>query len=279
MTAKRRIGLVGYGKLGQFIADAIVNDASIAADYELAFVWNRSAAAMEGKVPAELQMHELGDFASRSPDVIVEVAHPKISQEYGTAFLDCCDYMAGSPTAFATLETEQALRAAAAKPNGHGLYIPRGALPGLEEVLRMTQSGKLAAASISMNKHPSSLKFGGVLSPPLEETKAERVIYSGPLRKLCVLAPNNVNTMAVLAMASELGFDAVQASLIADPSLEHHITEVKLFGPDDGGPRYCLTLNRESPAGAGAVTSTATLTSFLKSALASQGRGDGVYFV
>ena len=279
MSARRRIGLVGYGKLGQFIADAVVNDESIAADYELAFVWNRSAAAMEGKVPAELQMHELGDFASYQPDVIVEVAHPKISQEYGTAFLECCDYMAGSPTAFATLETEQALRAAAAKPNGHGLYIPRGALPGLEEVLRMTQSGKLAAASISMNKHPSSLKFGGVLSPPLEETKAERVIYSGPLRKLCVLAPNNVNTMAVLAMASELGFDAVQASLIADPSLEHHITEVKLFGPDDGGPRYCLTLNRESPAGAGAVTSTATLTSFLKSALASQGRGDGVYFV
>ena len=279
MSAKRRIGLVGYGKLGQFIADAILNDETIAADYELAFVWNRSASAMEGKVAEDLQLHDLSEFASRHPDVVVEVAHPAISREYGTAFLDCCDYMAGSPTAFATLETEQALRAAAAKPNGNGLYIPRGALPGLEEVLRMTESGKLAAASISMHKHQSSLKFGGELNPPLEETTEERVIYEGPLRELCVLAPNNVNTMAVLAMASELGFDAVQASLVANPALEHHITEVKLFGPDDGGPRYCLTLNRESPAGAGAVTSTATLTSFLKSALASQDRGDGVYFV
>ncbi|MBT6432822.1 MAG: DUF108 domain-containing protein [Deltaproteobacteria bacterium] len=279
MTTKRRIGLVGFGKLGQFIAEAVLNDEAISANYELAFVWNRNQAALEGTIPAELQLENLGDFASRKPDVIVEVAHPAISKEYGTQFLDFCDYMVGSPTAFATLEIEQTLRAAAAKPNGNGLYVPRGALPGLEEVLRMVESGKLAAASIAMHKHPSSLKFGGVLNPPLSETTAERVIYNGPLRKLCVLAPNNVNTMAVLAMASELGFDAVQASLVADPSLEHHITEVKLFGPDDGGPRYCLTLNRESPAGPGAVTSTATLTSFLKSALGSQGRGDGVYFV
>ena len=42
MSAKRRIGLVGYGKLGQFIADAIVGDETIAADYELAFVWNQA---------------------------------------------------------------------------------------------------------------------------------------------------------------------------------------------------------------------------------------------
>lgn len=279
MSVKRRIGLVGFGKLGQFIADAVVNDATIRENYELAFVWNRNAAAMDGAVPSELQLADLGDFASRSPDVIVEVAHPAISRDYGTKFLECCDYMAGSPTAFATLEIEQSLRAAAALPNGHGLYIPRGALPGLEEVLRMVKSGKLAAASIVMHKHPSSLKFGGVLTPPLEETTEQRVIYKGSLRKLCALAPNNVNTMAVLAMASELGFDAVQASLVANPVLEHHITEVKLLGPDDGGPRYCLTLNRESPAGAGAVTSTATLTSFLTSALGSQGRGDGVYFV
>ena len=279
MGAKRRIGLVGYGKLGQFIADAIVNDESIAADYELAFVWNRSAAAMEGKVPAELQMHELGDFASRSPDVIVEVAHPKFSKNMGLRFWIVVIIWRVRPTAFATLETEQALRAAAAKPNGHGLYIPRGALPGLEEVLRMTQSGKLAAASISMNKHPSSLKFGGVLNPPLEETKAERVIYSGPLRKLCVFAPNNVNTMAVLAAASELGFDAVQASLIADPSLEHHITGSEALGPDDGWPTVLPDSSTER-AQLGLALLTARIPYKLsQKCLGVPGPRDGVYFV
>ena len=116
MSAKRRIGLVGFGKLGQFIAQAVLNDDAISADYELAFVWNRNKAALEGTIPAELQLEDLSDFASRKPDVIVEVAHPAISKEYGTQFLDFCDYMVGSPTAFATLEIEQTLRAAAAKP-------------------------------------------------------------------------------------------------------------------------------------------------------------------
>ena len=116
------------------------------------------------------------------------------------------------------------------------------------------------------------------MEPPLSETLSERVVYQGPLRKLCSLAPNNVNTMAVLAMASELGFDKVVASLIADPSLEHHITEVVLWGPDTQGPRYSLELIRRSPAGVGAVTSTATLTSFLNSTLKARDAGDGVHF-
>lgn len=279
MAAKRRIGLVGFGKLGQFIARAVNEDPDISRDFELAFVWNRSPSTMDGLVAPQVQLLELSSFHERNPDVIVEVAHPAITNEFGPRFLAHCDYMAGSPTAFATLQIETALRTAASAPNNHGLYIPRGALPGLEEVLRMVDNRTLAAASISMKKHPSSLKFGGVLTPPLEDTAQERVIYTGSLRQLCSLAPNNVNTMAVLAMASGLGFDAVQASLVADPALLHHVTEVKLWGPKTDGPRYCLTLNRESPAGAGAVTSTATLTSFLKSALASRDRGNGIHFV
>ena len=275
---KRRVGIVGYGKLGQFLASAIREDEAVAAEYELAFVWNRRPEAIGDEIEASLRLGELEDFAQYRPDLIVEVAHPKITETYGARFLATCDYMVGSPTAFATLEVEQAMRAAAARDDGHGLYIPRGALPGLEEVLRMVDGGRLGAASITMKKHQSSLKFGRELDPPLEATESEREIYRGPLRELCVLAPNNVNTMAVLAMASELGFDEVEAALVADPSLEHHITEVNLMGPLTDGPRYRLDLIRSSPAGAGAVTSTATLTSFLKSMLLARDAGNGVHF-
>jgi len=65
---------------------------------------------------------------------------------------------------------------------------------------------------------------------------------------------------------------------VADPSLEHHITEVRLLGPETGGPRYCLELIRSSPAGAGAVTSSATLTTFASSMTSARGRGAGVHF-
>ncbi len=277
VSEKRRVGIVGYGKLGQFLVNAL-RSPERSETYELAFVWNRNPDAIGSEIPEDIRLKDLADFKRFSPDLIVEVAHPVITKKWGPQFLEYCDYMAGSPTAFASLETEEKMRAVAAVPNGNGLYVPRGALPGLDEVLRMRESGKLAAAQISMRKHPSSLKYHGPLDVPLSETRAERIVYDGPLRQLCVFAPNNVNTMAVLALSSELGFDKVHAQLVADPSLEHHITELTLFGPETGGPRYSLSLTRNSPAGVGAVTSTATLTTFMNSMFLSQDRGDGVYF-
>ena len=276
---KRRIGILGYGKLGQHLSQALLSDAEIQKSHELVFVWNRKRNKMEGKIPAALILDDIHDFARYRPDLIVEVAHPKITDEWGERFLSVADYFAGSPTAFAELTIERKMRQAADNTAARGLYVPRGALPGLEEVLLLRRAGKLAAASICMKKHPSSLKFGRELDPPLSATIGQRILYEGPLRELCTLAPNNVNTMAVLALSSELGFDTVQASLIADPSLEHHITEVGLYGPGSKAQRYSLELQRRSPAGAGAVTSTATLTTFLTSMLKAQGLGAGVHFV
>ena len=41
---------------------------------------------------------------------------------------------------------------------------------------------------------------------------------TGPVRDLCPLAPNNVNTMACAAIAAHnLGFDGVVGCLVADP--------------------------------------------------------------
>ena len=270
----RRVGIVGYGKLGQHLVQTIHETEGV----ELAFVWNRDPLSIGPEISSEQKLERLDRFKQFNPDLVVEVAHPVITWEYGTHFLSHCDYLAGSPTAFAKPGVEELMREAANHHQGGGLYIPRGALPGLNEVLRMVKAGKLGAAEICMQKHPSSLKYGQPLNPPLEETTSERTIYDGPLRELCELAPNNVNTMAVLALASQLGFDRVGAKLVADPSLEHHITSVRLLGHETGGPRYSLDLVRRAPAGAGAVTSVATLTSFAQSMLGARDQGTGVHF-
>jgi len=274
----RRVGIIGFGELGQFLVDQILNAPEAKSTHELAFIWNRSSKILRDRLPSHLVLESLADFKTRNPDLIVEVAHPQISIDHGVSFLSSADYMAGSPTAFADLALEAKILRAANHNDGHGLYIPRGALPGLEEVLNLVGANQLAEAQITMKKHPRSLHFHAPLDPPLLETKAERVLYDGPLRELCALAPNNVNTMAVLALASQLGFDKVQATLIANPALDHHITEVLLLGPKTMGPRFSLSLVRESPAGVGAVTSKATFTSFFRSMLASQGAGDGIHF-
>ena len=44
------------------------------------------------------------------------------------------------------------------------------------------------------------------------------VLYDGPVRPLCSIAPNNVNTMAAAAIvASNLGLDKTIGRLVSDP--------------------------------------------------------------
>ena len=83
MEAKR-VGVVGYGKLGQFLVEQILSDPTL----ELAFVWNRTPQVLEGKVAENYIITDLKNCASYTPDIIVEVAHPCISKEYGTFFLE-----------------------------------------------------------------------------------------------------------------------------------------------------------------------------------------------
>jgi aspartate dehydrogenase len=267
----RKIGIVGYGKLGKHLCSAILQSEEL----ELAFVWNRNPSAIENEIPEEKKIQHLEMVTDIPCDLIVEVAHPIISKRWGKIFLEHCDYMIGSPTALSDRETEAEILE---KEHAHGLYIPRGALPGLEEVLSMREADKIHAASITMRKHPKSLKFSGPLSVDPQKIKGEEIYYQGPLRDLCGYAPNNVNTMAVLALSSGLGMDRVHATLIADPRLVHHITEVSLYGAGDTDTRYSLDLIRKSPAGAGAVTSSATFDSFLASMLRAHGKGTGMHF-
>ena len=71
-----RVGVVGFGHLGQYLVDSIRNHP----DLELAWVWNRSSLA--GKIEDEFILDDLNLCDKNDPDVIVEVAHPEITRLY-----------------------------------------------------------------------------------------------------------------------------------------------------------------------------------------------------
>ncbi|KAL4224172.1 hypothetical protein ACF0H5_017625 [Mactra antiquata] len=272
---KRRIGIVGYGHLGQYLVTQIESRD----DVELAFVWNRTRSAVEGKVRDDLILDDLDKFTERSADLIVEVAHPCITRDFGDRFLTHADYMIGSPTAMADPDTERKLRSAT---NQHGLYVPSGALWGGEDIRKMADRGTLQALKVTMRKPPQSFKLNEPLRSKNEMVKDETVVlYDGPVRELCPLAPNNVNTMAAAAVAAHnLGFDKVSGCIVADPSLtDWHIVQVDVWGPGniaDDTAFHCQTVRR-NPAKIGAVTGSATYASFLSSMIAACGKGPGVH--
>ncbi|XP_063293061.1 aspartate dehydrogenase domain-containing protein [Pelobates fuscus] len=277
---KWRVGIVGYGHIGEYLVSQILGEGD-QYNLELAFVWNRSTEKMKGKVSDDLQLQDLSQFTQRCADLIVEVAHPCIVKDYGEAFISSSNFLVGSPTALADQTTEIKLREIA-KRSGHTLYIPSGAFWGGEDIQKMADRGTLKGLKITMTKHPDSFKLTGPLVEKNKQAINERsVLYEGPVRGLCPLAPNNVNTMAAACMAAHtLGFDKVIGILIADPSIPNwHFVDIEVKGPtnEKTGQTFVIKTRRMNPAAPSSVTGSATFLSFWSSVLVCKGHGGRVY--
>ncbi len=221
---KVRIGVAGYGYIGRHLCEAIASHPDWG--LELAFVWNRSPERL-ASLPESLHLADLGDARERSPDLIVECSHPQVSIEHGEAFLAFADYLPLSVNALSDEETRQAL-VAAAESSRHRLMIPHGALIGLDNLVEVQDIW--AEVTITFRKHPDNIDFDDSGIDPAG-IAGETVLYDGPARGIAKLFPRNVNTMTTCALATT-GLDRCRAVLIADPSLDVAIAEVRAIGKD-----------------------------------------------
>ena len=98
----------------------------------------------------------------------------------------------------------------------------------------MAQRGALTGLRVTMRWHPGALRLRGALAGALAALRArpgfagaEHLLYDGPVRALCPMAPNNVNTIACAAMATgtTLGFDrTARVETFDERSPEMHAT-------------------------------------------------------
>jgi len=276
-----KIGILGFGSLGQYLyKESLTRD-----DLEVVWVWNRTSSALES-IPEDKRLGQIEDIPNHpTVDLIVEVAHPSITKNYGKFLVEQANYFAGSPTCFADAETEKVIRDTLASPQGsqRAVYVPSGAFWGAEDIFKMATLGTLDSLCITMKKHPQSLKLEGDLGEKLAQVIAsnqqgEVVLYEGSVRGICPLAPNNVNTMAAGALAGfNLGFDQVQARLVSDTSLDAHVITIEAKGaPNARGECFRVSTERYNPAAVGAVTGSATYASFLSSVLLAHSRKSGL---
>ena len=250
-AARARLGLIGFGYIGSYVYEQVTTRPELGID--IAFVHNRSPDRVT-ELPTEQILEDLGDFASRQADLIVELAHPDVTRRHGVEFLKSSDYMPLSLTAFADAELDSALRRTADE-HGTCIYIPHGAIVGLEALEEGRDTWE--EVSIVMKKPPRSLDFSNVPQFKEVEISSETVLFDGSARDICPLFPRNVNSHAAVALGG-IGFDATRSVLVADPALETSIIVVRARG---GGVE--VEVRRENPMNgvSGVFTLVATLAS------------------
>jgi predicted dinucleotide-utilizing enzyme len=222
-ASRKRIGIIGYGYIGAYVYEQLTSRPE--PGLEVAFVYNRSR-EKTAKLPPGIFLEKLEDFASRGADLIVELAHPTITCEYGTAFLAATDYLPLSLTALADAQVEKQLLAAASQ-HGTCLYIPHGAVVGMDALEEGRQIWE--EVRMVMKKPPRTLDFSASPRWKAEEIRQETLLYEGPTRGICPLFPRNVNSHAAVALGG-VGFDRTQSVLIADPKLEVSVIEIEMRG-------------------------------------------------
>ena len=218
-----RVGIIGFGFIGEALFHGISGAAGAANGLEIAFVHTRSGRPA-AVAPAQF-CADLAQFADYAPDLIVEVAHPDITLRHGAAFLARADYMPLSLTALAVPDIQAVLHDAALS-SGRRLLVASGALVGLESLLAGRQDW--TRIRITFRKHPRNIDFALTGIDPAG-IAGETVVYEGPVRGIAPMFPRNVNTMVACALATT-GLDACQARLIADPALDVAIAEVEAEG-------------------------------------------------
>lgn len=211
----KKIGLIGFGKIGQYIYQQFQEE-----PVEISFIYDHTP-------PADLALKKLyidtpkavAEKCAEGLDLVVECATADALVELMPIILQYTDLLAFSVTAFADESFEAAVKEVC-QMHGHTFYIPHGAVLGLDGIF----DGKdiLESVTVVTTKKPSTLG--------LDNTE-RKVIYDGPTRAACKLFPRNVNVHAAIALAG-LGFDNTKSQIISDPNSPgntHHI-EVKANG-------------------------------------------------
>jgi aspartate dehydrogenase len=221
------IGLIGCGNIGHIIANH-ADGFRIVALFDSLFERAKELETMTGALAHE----RFDSFISEDFDIVVEAASVNAVRHYAQEVLEHKkDLVIMSVGALADPEFRDDLRESARR-NGKRIYIPSGAIFGLDnlKVGRISPLKKLLLRTI---KSPASL---GV------EAKERRIIFSGKAHECIKAFPKNVNVSVAMSLAA--GMD-VDIELWVDPAVDRNIHEVIIEG--DFGETCIRVTNMPSP--------------------------------
>lgn len=225
----KTISIIGCGGLGRIIAEGIVSS-YLAEHYRLACVCDVNAAAVEA-VAAQCGCKgctDVSQLLAQKTDIVVEAAGVGVLRACAAKILSGgSDLIPLSIGAFADAALLDEVRAAA-RASGRRVYLPSGAIGGLDLVRSAMWAGGLSAG-IRNIKPPAGLNGAPLLNGrTLSETEQEQ-LFDGSAAEAIAAFPKNVNVAVALALAS-CGMQQTRVQVISDPQQTLNLHCIDLQG-------------------------------------------------
>ncbi len=238
-----KIGVVGVGTIGGEICRAIDDGVVQARLVGITDVDSVKAERLARSLKRSLPVMALADVIEAS-DLVVEAASkaaaPAIIQEALTRSRDVMVMSVGG-----LLESAAELLQLAQR-NGRRLYVPSGAIAGLDAI-KGAMVGRVSKLTLTTRKPPRGLEGAPYVVQKgidLKTLKEPTVIFSGSAREAVPGFPANVNVAAALSLAG-IGADKTEVRILADPKCDKNVHEIEAEG--DFGKLFVRMENVPSP--------------------------------
>ena len=226
--AKKIIGIAGCGTIGRKVASEL--DAGAVPGVVVGGITSRNLerakrfAATLGSPPPVVALERLVETV----DLVVEAAPASAMDSIALATLSAGkDLMALSGGAL--LERDDLFQLA--EDNGATIYVPSGAIVGLDGVAGAC-AGRIDSLTMVTRKPPSGLRGAPGIDASgvdLDAVSEPTVVFEGPALEACRLFPANVNVSAALSMAG-LGPQRTRIRIYADPTVDKNTHDIIVEG-------------------------------------------------
>lgn len=208
------IGLIGAGAIGRFLLNHMKSQNNLHVTSILVRDEEKYHYLVD-EYNVELYTN-LNDFLKSNIDIVVEAANVEAVKYYLKDVLNIKDMMVISIGAFSDTSLLEDV-----KESHHKLYLPSGAVGGLDLIQNVNTLEHLSSVTLTTTKPAASLVD--------DELSESTVVFEGAAKDAIDKFPKNMNVSIILSLAG-LGIDETKVRLIADPNATKNTHHVKIEG-------------------------------------------------
>lgn len=223
-----QIGIIGYGTIGQDVAQAIVQGSAGAVQLKAILVRDKSKFPDAGSLTNVITSSE-EEFFAQGLDVVVESAGHGAVVKYGEKVLENgADLILVSVGALADEPLQQDIMKKA-RETGRKVMVPSAAIGGLDRIAAGSV-GPMDEVTLVTRKPPKAW-VGTIIEQQvnLAELTEPYCAFEGVARDSARLFPESVNVSAALSLAG-VGFDRTRVKVFVDPNISHNTHEIEAKG-------------------------------------------------
>lgn len=223
-----KVGIIGYGTIGEDVAKAILQGYAGLARLKAILVRDKTKYDIfnsQGYVITE----DEDEFFAQNLDVVVECAGHEAVRKYGERILrHGADLILVSVGAFTDESLHMRLIEKASEMR-RKIIVPSAAIGGLDRIA----SGSVGAMEevILVTRKPPKAWYGTLIEQQinLAELTEPYCAFEGVARDSARLFPESVNVSAALSLAG-VGFDKTKVKVFVDPHITHNTHEIEARG-------------------------------------------------